>query len=68
MTAVQTCKALLADTILVHAVSDEEESVVQQKTNILQLGCLEVHLASDGLPFIFKVCSCKGCNMEKRVF
>lgn len=68
MTTVQTSQALLADTILVHTVPDEEESVVQQKTNILQLGCLEVYLASDGLRFISKVCSCQSCNMEKKAF
>lgn len=42
VTAVQDCQALPADTI--SAGSDEEESVLQQKTNIKQRGCTGVFL------------------------
>lgn len=37
----QDCQTLPADAISAHAVSDKEENVLQQKTNVLQLGCLE---------------------------
>lgn len=47
----QGCQTLPADAISVRAVSDKEENVLQQKTNVLQLGCLEVCFS--GFCFLF---------------
>jgi len=37
---------LFWQTVSVHTVSEEEESILRQKTNVLQLGCLQVQLSS----------------------